>query len=157
MLCGFTLIVSVAGARPDCALRTTDEVPPPPAFAAKVILPPPRFRIWTEAVVIVRVHVSREKTTFVELTSRIGTFDNCPTGMTVMPEVDVANKFTPSVDAMIFVEIFSGNRNPSCGVKLEDRKICNTLVTVPGVTVGVIVGVVGVFWGLFEFRGLIGG
>src|SRR5690349_14588227 len=104
-----------------------------------------------------RLHVSREMTTFVELTSTIGRFGNCPIGMTVIPEVEVANKFCPSVEAMIFVVRFSGRRRPIVGVRLDDRSSCNMLVTDAGDCVGVIVGVVATFCGLFEFNGLIGG
>src|SRR5207253_2132036 len=78
-------------------------------------------------------------------------------GMTVIPEVEVANRFCPSVDAIIFEVMFSGRRNPSKGVRLDDRNTWRMLVTDTGVCVGVIVGVVGVFCGLFEFKGLIGG
>ena len=114
---------SVAGATPERTPSTTGEVNPPPAFVANVMRPPPRFRTWTDAVAIVRLHVSLEISTFVELTSTIGRFGSCPIGMTVIPEVDVANKFCPSVDATIFVVMFSGKRNPSCGVRLDDRRI----------------------------------
>src|SRR5205085_6232252 len=101
--------------------------------------------------------VSREITTFVELTSTIGRLGNCPTGMTVIPEVEVANKFCPSVEATIFELMFSGNRKPICGVRLEDRSTCSMLVAAAGDGVGVIVGVVPVVCGLFGFSGLIAG
>src|SRR5205085_12453754 len=78
-------------------------------------------------------------------------------GMTVTHEDEVANRFCPSVDAIIFVVIFSGKRNPSKGARLDDLKTCSTLVAAAGVSVGVIVGVVAVFCGLFGFSGLIGG
>ena len=42
------------------------------------------------ALAIVRLHMSRESTTLVELTSRIGTLFNCPIGITIKPEVDAA-------------------------------------------------------------------
>ena len=87
----------------------------------------------------------------------MGKFGNCPIGMTVIPEVEVANKFCPSVEATIFVLMFSGSRRPISGVRLEDRSTCRMLVAAVGVAVGVIVGVVPVICGLFEFNGLIAG
>src|SRR5262249_16901249 len=153
VVCGLRLIVSVAGARPVRALRTTG---PAAAFAAKVIRPPPRLRIWTVAVAMIRLHVSRVNTILVELTSSIGRLGNGPTGMNGIPEVEVAKRFCPSVEAIILEFTASGNRNPSKGVRLDDRITCRTLVTA-GVAGVIIVGVVGVVCGLLGFSGLIGG
>ena len=141
-------------------------------LAAKVIRPPPMFRICTVAVAIVRLHMSRESTTLVELTSRIGTLFNCPMGITIKPEVDVANRFWPSGDAMIFDVICSERRKPSCGVRLDERRICKTaavcwLCAAPGAPgkipppgnpppPGIVTPGVAGFCGLLGLRGLIG-
>src|SRR5947207_12811780 len=90
--------------------------------AAKVMRPPPLFRIWIEAVAIVRLHMSTDRTTFVALTSRIGRLLSCPTGMTSSPEDEFANKLAPSAELIIFDEIGSGIRRPSSGVRLDDRR-----------------------------------
>src|SRR5205823_8157754 len=100
--------------------------------------------------------MSRERTTFAALTSRIGEFVNCPIGMTSKPDVEFAKRFCPSGDAMILEEMASGKRNPSCGVRLDERSTCSNVVCCAGVVPGgMIMPVVG-FWGLFGLRGLIG-
>ena len=78
------------------------------------------------ALAIVRLHMSRESTTLVELTSRMGRLFNCPTGITIKPEVDVAKRYWPSGEAMIFDVICSARRKPSCGVRLDERRIWRT-------------------------------
>src|SRR5438128_9929796 len=70
--------------------------------------------------------MSRESTTLVELTSRMGRLFNCPTGITIKPEVDVAKRYWPSGEAMIFDVICSAKRKPSCGVRLDERRIWRT-------------------------------
>src|SRR5947209_5710924 len=104
---------------------------------------------------MVRLHMSRERTTLVELTSRIGRLVNCPIGMTRKPDAEFAKRFCPSGDAMILEEIASGKRKPSCGVRLDERSTCSNVVCAGVVPGGMIMPVVG-FWGLLGLRGLIG-
>src|SRR2546422_8958501 len=102
--------------------------------------------------------MSRERTTFVVLTSTIGRLVNCPIGMTRKPDAEFAKRFCPSEDAMILDKMPSGKRNPSCGVRLDERRTCSTTVGGGGVVPGGVTtpGAAG-FCGLFGFRGLIGG
>src|SRR3989442_1145843 len=67
--------------------------------------------------------MSRESTTLVELTSRMGRLFNCPTGITIKPEVDVAKRFGPAGEAMILDVFCAASRKPSCGVGLDERGI----------------------------------
>src|SRR5437667_81501 len=111
-------MVSVAGATPERWFRITC------AFALltcapKVRRPPPALRIWTVAVAIVRLHMSRERTTFVVLTSRMGRLFKFPIGITV--SVCVSNKNGPAM-----------NREPSCdadtrGLKPDTLRLRNTI------------------------------
>src|SRR5437016_952662 len=147
-------MVSVAGATPERWFRITC------AFtlltcAPNVRRPPPALRIWTVAVATVRLHMSRERTTFVVLTSRMGRLFKFPIGITISPDVEFAKRFCPSDEAMIFVWIASGRRRPSCGVRLDERITCNTLVACAACPGGTITPGAAGFCGLFGFSGLI--